>query len=202
MWINLFLRFSSIEWGHRIVLCWVVIGFWFGFPYCYGAIPYTVLAWIMEIIPKWLLCMFGLISKSKIGRSLWGQHSLGYLWINLLRPPWYKRLRNQRPTLVVPPYVSTSVIVIWIGNVLLLETLLVKFLPAPDPFWNKYALGRVWGLYIYLFVGSFDDPERSGELSFRKLNAIESRNLIWAHSRFPAKAFNLLLYFRERFLNS
>ena len=29
---------------------------------------------------------------------------------------------------------------------------------------------------IYLFVGSFDDPERGGELLFWKLNAIESRD--------------------------
>ena len=69
-------------------------------------------------------------------------------------------LRNQMPTLVVPPDVSTSIKNIWIGNVLLLETLLVKFLPVPEPFWRKYALGWVWGLFIYLFVGSFDDPER------------------------------------------
>ena len=67
---------------------------------------------------------------------------------------WYlifERLRNQRPTLVVPPDVSTSVKEIWIGNVLLLETFLVKFLPAPEPFRRKDALGWVWGfLYIYL----------------------------------------------------
>ena len=79
-------------------------------------------------------------------------------------------LRNQRPTIVVPPDVYTSVKEIWIGNVLLLETLLVKFLPVPEPFRRK--------IFIYLFVGSFDDPERGGELSFRKLDAIESRNFI------------------------
>ena len=45
-----------------------------------------------------------------------------------------ERLRNQRPTLVVPPDVSTSVKEIWIGNVLLLETFLLQFLPAPEPF--------------------------------------------------------------------
>ena len=50
-----------------------------------------------------------------------------------------KRLRNQRSTLVVPPDVSTSVKEIWIGNVLLLETFLVKFLPAPEPFRHKDA---------------------------------------------------------------
>ena len=62
-----------------------------------------------------------------------------------------KRLRNQRPTLIVPPNVSTSVKEILIGYVLLLETLLVKFLPAPEPFQRKDALGWVWGfLYIYL----------------------------------------------------
>ena len=71
-------------------------------------------------------------------------------------------LQNQRPTLVVPPNVSTSVKEIWIGNMLLLETLLVKFIPAPEPFWRKYALGWVWGFYIYLFVGSFDDTEQGG----------------------------------------
>ena len=61
-----------------------------------------------------------------------------------------ERLRNQRPTLVVSPDVSTSVKDIWIGNVLLLETFLVKFLPAPEPFWRKDSLGWVWGgLYIY-----------------------------------------------------
>ena len=43
-----------------------------------------------------------------------------------------ERLRNQRPTLVVPPDVSTSVKEIWIGNVLLLENFLVKFLSAPE----------------------------------------------------------------------
>ena len=52
-----------------------------------------------------------------------------------------ERLRNQRPTLVVPPDVSTSVKEIWIVNVFLLETLLVKFLASPEPFWRKYALG-------------------------------------------------------------
>ena len=50
-------------------------------------------------------------------------------------------LRNQRPTLVVSPDVSTSVKEILIGNVLLFETFLVKFLPAPEPFPRKDALG-------------------------------------------------------------
>ena len=60
-------------------------------------------------------------------------------------------LQNQRPTLVLPPDVSTSVKDIWIGNVLLLETLLIKFLLAPKPFQRKYTLGWVWEfLYIYL----------------------------------------------------
>ena len=49
-----------------------------------------------------------------------------------------ERLRNQRPTLVVPPDVFTSVKQIWMGNVLHLETLLVNFLPAPKPFWQRY----------------------------------------------------------------
>ena len=62
-----------------------------------------------------------------------------------------ERLRNQRPKLVVPPDVSTSVKEISIGNVLLLETFLLKFVPAPEPFRRKDALGWVWGfLYIYL----------------------------------------------------
>ena len=73
-------------------------------------------------------------------------------------------LRNQRPTLVVPPNVSTSVKEIWIGNVLLLENFLVNLFPAPEPSRRKDALGWVWVLYIYLFVGSFDDPEQGGEL--------------------------------------
>ena len=76
----------------------------------------------------------------------------------------HERLRNQRPTLVVPTDVSTSVKNIWIGNVLLLETFLVNFLPAPEPFRLKDALRWVWGFFIYLFVGSFDDPEQGGEL--------------------------------------
>ena len=53
--------------------------------------------------------------------------------------PRNERLQNQRPALVVPPNVSTSVKEIWIGNVLLLETFLVKFLPAPEPFRRKDA---------------------------------------------------------------
>ena len=92
--------------------------------------------------------------------------------------PQTKRLQNQRPTLVVPPNVSTSVKEIWIGNVLLLETFLVKFLYTLEPFRRKDALGWVWGLVIYLFVGSFDNPERGGELSFRNLDAIERRDFI------------------------
>ena len=75
-----------------------------------------------------------------------------------------ERLRNQRPTLVVPTAVSTSFKEIWIGNVFLLENFLLKFLPAPKPFRRKDALGWVWGFLIYLFVGSFDDPEQGGEL--------------------------------------
>ena len=57
----------------------------------------------------------------------------------LCRPPSNERLKNQRPTLVVTTDVSTIVKEIWIGNVLLLETFLVKFLPAPEPFWRKHA---------------------------------------------------------------
>ena len=90
----------------------------------------------------------------------------------------HERLQNQRPTLVVPPNVSTKVKKTWIGNVLLLETLLVNFLPAPESFRRKDSLGWVWGFFIYLFEGSFDDPERGGELLFWKLDAIDSRNFI------------------------
>ena len=116
-----------------------------------------------------------------------------------------ERLRNQRPTLVVPPDVSTSVKEIWIGNVLLLENFLVKFLPAPEPFRRKYALGWVWGFFIYLSVGSFDDPEHGGELfCFGISMQLRAGILLWApasSSGFPAKAFNLLLDFRQRLLN-
>ena len=52
-----------------------------------------------------------------------------------------ERIWNQRPTINVPPNVSTSVKEIWIGSVLLLDTLLVKFIPAPKPFWRKDDLG-------------------------------------------------------------
>ena len=45
-----------------------------------------------------------------------------------------ERLLNQTPTLVVPPEVSTSVKDIWIGNMLLLQTFLVKFFLAPESF--------------------------------------------------------------------
>ena len=48
-----------------------------------------------------------------------------------------ERLRNQRPTIVVRPDVSTSIKEIWIDNVLLLETFLLKFIPAPKPFRRK-----------------------------------------------------------------
>ena len=46
-----------------------------------------------------------------------------YLELNLTMS-CYERLRNERPTLVVPPDVSKSVKEIWIGNVLLSETFL------------------------------------------------------------------------------
>ena len=105
--------------------------------------------------------------------------------INFINLPIYliprtliEKLQNQRPTLVVPPNVSTSVKDIWIGNVLLLETLLVNFLSVPVPFRRKDALGWVWGFLIYVLVGFFNYPERGGELSFRNLDAIESRNFI------------------------
>ena len=63
-----------------------------------------------------------------------------------------QRLRNQRPALFVPPNVSKIIKEIWIRNVLFLETLLVKVVPTPKPFWRKDYLGWVWGLYIYIFL--------------------------------------------------
>ena len=69
-----------------------------------------------------------------------------------VEPSGLERLQNQSTTLVIPPDVSTSVKEIWIGNVLLLETFLVKFLPAPEPFWRKDALGWVWGFFIYIYL--------------------------------------------------
>ena len=73
---------------------------------------------------------------------------------------------------MVPPDVSTSAELIWISNVLLLETLLVKFLPAPEPFQRKDPLGWFWGFYKYLFVGSFNNTEQGGGLMFRNINLI------------------------------
>ena len=65
--------------------------------------------------------------------------------------PRYKRLQNHRPTLVVPPDVTTSIKEISIGNVLFLESLLVKFLPTPKTLRRKYALEWVWEFsYTYL----------------------------------------------------
>ena len=106
-----------------------------------------------------------------------------------------ERLRNQRPTLVVPPNISTSVKEIWIGNVVLLETLLVKFLPAPEPFRSEDALGWVWGFFIYLFVGSFKDPEQGGEL-------FVSESWCNQEQEFYYKILLLLLDFRQRLLIS
>ena len=106
-----------------------------------------------------------------------------------------ERLRNQRPTLVVPPDVSTSVKDIWIGNVLLLETLIVKFLPAPEPFRCKDYFGWVWGFFIYLFVRSFDNPERGGELF-----VLEPR--CNREQEFYYELLLLLLDFRQRLLIS
>ena len=105
-----------------------------------------------------------------------GVFSLNYF--SVLPLSQIERLRNQRPTLVVTPDISTSVKEIWIGNVLLLETFLLKFLPAPEPFRRKDALGWVWGFFIYLSVGSFNDPEQGGGFSFRNIDATESRNVI------------------------
>ena len=57
--------------------------------------------------------------------------------------------------------------------------------------------------FIYLFVGSFDDPERGGELSFRKLDAIERQEFYYKLLlNFLAKAFNPFLDFWQRILNS
>ena len=114
---------------------------------------------------------------------------------SLCRPPSNERLRNQRPTLVLPPDVSTSVKEIWIGNMLLLETLLVNPPPLPKPFWHKYALGWVWGFYIYLFVGSFDDPEQGGEI-------FVSESLCNQEQEFYYDLLFLLLDFRQRILIS
>ena len=91
--------------------------------------------------------MFIMISKVYLRQSLRfisAVHIKSYLDCNILRfflafPVLHERLRNQRPTLVVSPDVSTSVKNIWIGNVLLLETFILKFLPAPEPFWRKDA---------------------------------------------------------------
>ena len=102
-----------------------------------------------------------------------GSRPVPLLLPSLCRPPNNERLRNQRPTLVVPPDVSTIVKEIWIGNVLLLETFLVKFLPAPKPFQCKDALGWDWRfLYIYL-----QDPSTilNGEGIFRFGNLMQSR---------------------------
>ena len=106
-----------------------------------------------------------------------------------------KRLRNQRPTFVVPPDVSTSVKEIWIGNVLLLETFLVKFLPAPEPFWCKDSLGWVWGFFIHLFVGSFDDPEQGGGLFVSEFRCNREQEFYY-------ELLLLLLDFRQRLLIS
>ena len=46
----------------------------------------------------------------------------------------FKRLQNQRPKVVVPTDISTSVKEILLGNVLLLETLIVNLLPASETF--------------------------------------------------------------------
>ena len=46
--------------------------------------------------------------------------------------------------------------------------------------------------FLYLFVGSFNDPERGGEISFRKLNAIKIRNFImssWCSCWISGKGF-------------
>ena len=107
----------------------------------------------------------------------------------------HERLRNQRPTLVLPPDLSTSVKEIWIGNVLLLEGFLVNFLPAPKPFRRKDALGWVWEFFIYLFVGSFDDPEQGGGL-------FVSESRYNREHEFYYELLLLLLGFQQRLLIS
>ena len=101
-------------------------------------------------------------------------------------------------------------------DVFVLETLIVNFLPAPKPFRRKDALGLVWGFFIYLFVGPFDNPERGGGLSFRNLAAIDSRNFImssccscWISGKnfespagFSTKAFKSQYLTPQRLLNS
>ena len=100
------------------------------------------------------------------------------LWTGQDHHLWHqvKRLQNQRPTLVAPHDVSTSVKQIWIGNVLLLETFLVRFSPRPNPFGAKMLqVGFEFFKYIYLQDTS-TILNREGSFSFRSLDAIESRN--------------------------
>ena len=116
-----------------------------------------------------------------------------------------ERLLNQRPTLVVPPDVSTSVKEIWIGNVLLLESFLLKFLPAPEPFRRKDALGWVWG-FFYISICRILQRSWTGRGDFRFEISMQLRAgiLSWApasHAEFLEKAFKLLLDFRQRLLN-
>ena len=118
-----------------------------------------------------------------------------FCWQGILLLHSYERLRNQRPTLVVPPYVSTSVKEIWIGNVLLFETFLLKFLPATEPFRRKDALGWVWGFFIYLSVGSFNDPEQGGGLFVSKFRCNWEQECYYEILLF-------MLNFRQRLLNS
>ena len=58
--------------------------------YCSEAIPYIVLAWIIAIIPRCLLCAFALISNRSMGRSMCDQHSLVSLWIRRSRTLWWR----------------------------------------------------------------------------------------------------------------
>ena len=125
-----------------------------------------------------------------------------YLELNLTMS-CYERLRNERPTLVVPPDVSTSVKKIWRGNVLLLETFLVKFLLAPEPFLRKDALGWVWG-FSYISICSILWRSWTGRGDFCFGISMKSRAgiLLWApssHAGFLAKDFNLLLDFNKSF---
>ena len=98
------------------------------------------------IIPWTILKILQNIHRPWREELLWIDHWLelwqGICWnfhANLNPQISNERLRNQRPTLVVPSDVSTSVKEIWIGNVLILETFLLKFLPAPEPFRRKDA---------------------------------------------------------------
>ena len=76
---------------------------------------------------------------------------------------------------------------------LLLENFLVNFLPTPEPFRRKDALGWVWRFFIYLFVGSFNDPEQGGELFVSESQCNQEQEFYY-------ELLLLLLDFRQRLL--